>query len=222
MSTHNNICKPFKYIIIFLCVPQETSSVPIIRSQFEHCSPIRRPNNKIMMNKLENLQKKCIKWILSEEYFSYSTYDLYLHKCRQVRLLPLAKRFDLNDLVLFYKIVNKMLPIHLPNYLNFYEGNSRLRSCHLDHLSIVSNLKPKTSLISDTNKNCALNKSFFYRVHLIWNQLPLINIPLINIRSIIILSKFRAEILKYLTLPDTQDDHDHDQKNLSELLFELL
>ena len=175
----------------------------LIRSQFEHCSPIWRPNNKTMMSKLENLQKQCIKWILSEEYFSYSTYDQYLQKCRQVHLLPLAKRFDYNDIILFFKIVNNMLPIQLPNYLKFYEGNSRLRSCHLDHLSVVSSISPKTNVIADTNKNCALYKSFFYRVHLLWNQLPL------DIRSIVVLSKFRAVIMKYLwksTLPDTEDD----------------
>ena len=151
-----------------------------------------RPNNLTMMNKLENLQKQCIKWILSEEYYNYSTYDIYLRKCQQVRLLPLVNRFDFNDLVLFYKVVYNLIPLPLPSYLKFYEGNSRLRSCHLDHLSLVSNLQPKSNVISDTNKNCPLYKSFFYRVHLQWNLLPL------EIRGSETLSKFRSEVLKYL------------------------
>ena len=60
----------------------------LIRSQFEHCSPVWRPIHKTMIDKLESLQKKCIKWILSEEFLSYTSYDVYLGKCRQVRILP--------------------------------------------------------------------------------------------------------------------------------------
>ena len=76
----------------------------LIRSQFEHCSPIWRPCGKTMINKLESLQKSCIKWILSEDYINYNSYDIYIQKCRQVNLLPLVKRFELNDLILFHKI----------------------------------------------------------------------------------------------------------------------
>ncbi len=39
----------------------------MVRSQFEHCSQIWRPNTKTMIDKFEQFQKKCIKWILSEE-----------------------------------------------------------------------------------------------------------------------------------------------------------
>ena len=38
----------------------------LVRSQFEHCSPIWRPCGNNMINKFENFKKKCIKWILSE------------------------------------------------------------------------------------------------------------------------------------------------------------
>ena len=43
----------------------------LIRSQFEHCSPVWRPNGKSMIERFEKFQKKCIKWILSEEEFSF-------------------------------------------------------------------------------------------------------------------------------------------------------
>lgn len=56
-----------------------------------------------MINKLESLQKKCIKWILSEEHYNYNAYDIYLRKCQQVRLLPLVKRFDF-IMISFYSI----------------------------------------------------------------------------------------------------------------------
>ena len=117
---------------------------------------------------------------------------MYVHKCRQVNLLPLSKRFELNDLILFYKIVNNLLPLSLPNYLCFFDGNTRLRSCHYDSLSVISSIQPKTSSISDTNKNSALNKSFFYRVHNMWNLLPF------EIRNIEHLSTFKNEMINLL------------------------
>ena len=44
----------------------------LVRSQFEHCSPIWRPCFETMVLKFEKFQKRCIKWILSEEELSYS------------------------------------------------------------------------------------------------------------------------------------------------------
>ena len=55
----------------------------------------------------------------------------------------------------------------MPNYIKQYDGGSRLRSSHLDELSFVSSILPKSS---STN---LLNKSFFYRTHSLWNNLPL-------------------------------------------------
>ena len=47
-----------------------------VRSQFEHCSPVWRPGSITMINKFESFQKKCLKWILSEEekYYSHEVY----------------------------------------------------------------------------------------------------------------------------------------------------
>jgi endonuclease/exonuclease/phosphatase family metal-dependent hydrolase len=173
---------------------RRTLYLSLIRSQFEHCSPVWRPVHKTMINQLESIQKRCIKWILSEEFYSYGCSKVYLGKCRRVRILPLAKRFDYNDLVLLFKIIHDLIPLKLPFYLKFYEGNSRLRSCHLDRLSLVSSIKPKCNVVSDsdTNKNSALYKSFYYRVHFLWNLLPL------EIREIGTLSLFESSLLQYL------------------------
>ena len=170
---------------------KRTLYLSLIRSQFEHCSQIWRPTNKTMLAKFESFQKKCIKWILNEEPLHYSN-DIYLHKCRQARLLPIEKRFDFNDLVMFYKVVNNRIPLNLPPYLKFFDGISRLRSCHLDAFSLISEIKPKTSAVFSDNKNSALNKSFFYRTHLLWNRLPL------DIRALISLSMFKNKLLKYM------------------------
>ncbi|MCP4488455.1 MAG: hypothetical protein GY820_14220, partial [Gammaproteobacteria bacterium] len=51
----------------------------LVRSQFEHCSVIWRPVTKTLIEKLEGLQKRAIKWILREEYISY-TFNTYIQK----------------------------------------------------------------------------------------------------------------------------------------------
>ena len=158
----------------------------LVRSQFEHCSPVWRPNGKSMIERLDNFQKKCIKWILSEEELSYESHDAYVRKCRQVNILPLSHRFILNDILLFHKVVNKIVPIDIPNYLTLFTGQSRLRSSHRDELSFVCSLLPNSS---NTN---LLEKSFFYRTHMVWNSMPL------EIRKLESTSEFKAKIETHL------------------------
>ena len=169
-----------------------------IRSQFEHCSPVWRPNSATMMDKFENFQKKCIKWILGESNLSYSN-EVYLRKCKQLNILPLSYRFETNDMILFYKIIHSLIPVNMPNYLTLFNGNSRLRSSHLDELSFVCNLAtPMTG-------NGTLNKSFFFRSHLLWNTLPF------DIRNSPCLSEFKNKLHNYfrnLAVPEQTDSEE--------------
>ena len=73
----------------------------MVRSQFEHCSIIWRPVSDTHLDKFESLQKNATKWILNENFISYSDKEIYLKKCKHVNLLPINKKFDLNDLVFF-------------------------------------------------------------------------------------------------------------------------
>ena len=117
------------------------------------------------------------------------------------------KRFEFNDIVLLYKIIYKLIPLQLPFYLTFFDGISRLRSCHLDTLSLVSDIRPKTNAITATNKNSPLYKSFFYRAHLLWNTIPF------DIRNVKEYSKFRNELIKFLwksVLDDLTASDEHD------------
>ncbi len=70
----------------------------------------------------------------------------------------------------------------MPEYLTFFDGNTRLRSTHLDDLSFVSSLEFKENL----------NKSFFYRTHSLWNALPY------EIREIGSLAAFKSRLIKHL------------------------
>ena len=118
-----------------------------------------------MVHKFESIQKKCIKWILNEEEYSYNSVESYYRKCIQVNLLLLFYRFNLNDLVLFHKVFRRLIPVNMPSYLSLFTGNN-LRSSHLDTLCFQSSILPSR------NSTNALDKSFFYRTHSLWNTLP--------------------------------------------------
>ena len=168
--------------------------IALVRSQFENCSIIWRPTNQTLIDKLEGIHKRGIKWILFEENRSYSPLSIYIQKCKEANLLPLSSRFDLNDLVFLHKIIYKLCPIELPSYLSFYQGTSRLRSCHLDFLSLVSSIFPRHSqnLTSDRSLSNPLARSFFYRTHSLWNSLPL------EIRQNAIPHTFKTKVIEHL------------------------
>ena len=164
---------------------RRTLYITLVRSLFESCSIIWRPLTQNLINKLESIQKRSIKWILNEEYLSYTSNLVYVQKCKNVDLIPLINRFELNDLLFFHKIIYGLIPVELPFYLSLYQGNSRLRSTHLDSLSVVSSIIPQSST------NC-LAKTFFYRTHSLWNQLPF------DVRSIAEPIKFKPNVIKFL------------------------
>ena len=165
---------------------RRTLYLTLVRSQFEHCSPIWRPNNDTAINKFEGFQKRCLKWILSEEEYSYHNPETYYAKCHSVKILPMSLRFQLNDLILFHKIVNEYIPTNLPYYLQWFDGNSRLRSSHLDSKSLVSTYLP-------TGRGSRLfENSFFYRTHSLWNKIP------INIREITCTTTFKTRLKAHM------------------------
>ena len=174
----------------------------LARSQFNHCSTIWRPTeitNKTLVEKFENFQKKCIKWILCEEEYSYHSHKTYIRKCQQANVLPLLYIFKTNDMVMFHQIVYGLIPLSMPDYLTLYDGTSGLRITHLDQLSYVSNIQHNTTSINN------LNKSFFFRSHTIWNSLP------IDIRKEKNPEKFKTELENHfweLALQDTNESEE--------------
>ena len=164
---------------------RRTLYLTLVRSQFEHCSPIWRPSNDTAMKKFESFQKRCVKWILSEEEHSYHS-ETYYANCRTLKILPMSLRFQLNDLILFHKIAYGYVPICLPEYLQWFDGNSRLRNSHLDRLSLVSSYLP-------TGRGSKLfENSFFYRTHSLWNRIP------VDIRDIACTITFKARLKAHL------------------------
>ena len=163
-----------------------------VRSIFEHCPVVWRPSSDSAVCKLESIQKRAVKWINKEQLsISYSSNKLlYFTHCKQLNILPVQYRFDYHDLKLLHLVVNNLSCIKLPLYLQFYGGSSRLRSTHLDHLSLVSNIVP-TGARSSTSKR-GFSHSYFYRAHLIWNRLPL------SLREIVQPNEFKCKLTQYI------------------------
>ena len=164
----------------------------LVRSNFEHCSTIWRPVNVVDIRKFEALQKRAIKWINCEEAYSYSD-EVYAISCRQANILPLQLHFELNDLVLFYKMIYKLIPVSLPAYISPNNGDSTsiFRNTRMDDIYYVVNDNTVIPLDS-AHSNSKFFKSFFYRTMHIWNSLPL------NIRKICTLVKFKLEVKNFL------------------------
>ena len=158
----------------------------LVRSLFEHCSVIWRPYTSTDVESLHMLQKRAVKWILSEYTASYSDRE-FLTKQHQLDLLPLDTRLKFTDLILFHHIVYKTVNIDMAPYLllqspelvryrnpgssasgervpisgDIDEANIIVPN---DHLQFKCTRHPKV----DSFKYC-----FFHRVYKEWNLLPL-------------------------------------------------
>ena len=101
-------------------------------------------------------------------------------------------RIGLFQMILFYytKLFIALLLWVFPIILTF-SGQSRLRFCRMDKMSLVSSIILATKASRATTNN-ALASSFFYRAHLLWNDLPL------EIRSIDCPVGFKISLKKHL------------------------
>ena len=163
-----------------------------VRSHFEHCPIVWRPSSKSILEKLESVQKRAIKWVIDDVYISFTNLRNYYMKCKGLNILPISFRFDFKDLLFFHSVFYSYSVVKIPNYLQRFSG-SRLRSSHFDRLSIVCNILPRTPQNLNTEHTCmGISKSFFYRAHLAWNRLPL------DLRDIGAPSKFKKELLSFI------------------------
>ena len=182
--------------------------IALVRSIFESCSVIWRPTNISLMRKVEGIQKRALKWVFGEENISYSCQSVYWKKCKKVNVLPMCYRFEFTDLILFHKILHGLIQINFPSYLHFYSNKSRLRFCHLDSLSLVCDIIPRTTASQDTTTNAFAN-SFFYRTHLSWNKLP------VAIRAIDSPDEFKSKLKAHMwsRLHEDLDNNEYTSSN---------
>jgi len=159
----------------------------IVRSLFEHCSVVWRPTAETSIRKLENIQRRAVKWILSEEGQHYNDLE-YTKRLNDLDILPLDRKFEYTDLLVFHKVYYKLsvneLPVYLkpldeedtvsrlrsvikpPSHLTDQEGIhklSNMRANQVDKLALKCSVKASSP---------AFKSSFFFRTHLLWNVLP--------------------------------------------------
>lgn len=135
----------------------------IVRSLFEHCSPIWCPTQETIERKFETFQKRCIKWILNEQFHSYSEFD-YLKKLVDLKIMPLSHKFTFTDLKLFYMAFKGLSPLVLPDYV-VIRSNTRSSTYGGIMFGLDANILP-------TNRKSVFYHSFFPRCISHWNALP--------------------------------------------------
>ena len=99
-----------KRVLHFVKCPQQKRVfyIAVTRSIFEHCVQVWRPTSDSGILKLEKIQKRAVKWILSEQQCSYSD-DEYLARLQKLNIIPMKYRFILSDLLLFHPFFIKYL-----------------------------------------------------------------------------------------------------------------
>ena len=168
---------------------KRTFYLVLIRSLFEHCSVIWRPISNNQISKFEMLQKRAIKWIIGRQFDHLSDEDLY-EKEKECDILPIKLKFLLNDLILFYKIVNSLVPISLPDEFSLVDPkNLRFTRSTQSIISLddKSTYKCITKPCISAYENC-----YFFRTMAIWNNLPH------SIRQLPSLSIFKLKLTEFL------------------------
>ena len=166
-----------------------------VRSLFEHCSTVWSPQYASHLSKFEAIQRRAVKWINGEPFCSYSD-DKYAEELRKLKILPMKLKFMYNDLVLFYKIVNKLVPVELPDHIRICNAEgTRLtrRTADIHDLTDISTYQCNISPSTD-----ALRNSFFFRTMLNWNSLPM------SIRQREGLTLFKSSLTSHLWSPDVE------------------
>jgi hypothetical protein len=160
----------------------------LVRSLFEHCSVIWRPTTSTLLEKVESIQRRAVKWILHEKDHHYNDFE-YLARLRDLDLMPMEFKFKFTDLIIFHQIYNGQSVVKLPSYLLPMNNTDRSR--------LRSNVRPPVRLLdSDTTGVPDLNNrrnnrhdrlslkcevegrarsfksGFFFRTHTEWNDLP--------------------------------------------------
>ena len=142
----------------------------LVRSIFEHCSPIWAPQSLGNLNLFELVQRRAVKWILKEPFVSYSD-SQFLIKQYGVDLLPMKYKFLHTDLALFQSVVYETVNISMPNYI-IKLGPSDFHRVTRQNIMIVENKDKLIYKCTSRSKVNSFENSFFVRTLKHWNALP--------------------------------------------------
>ena len=161
----------------------------LVRSIFEHCSVIWSPQNATHLKRFADIQRRAIKWINGESFTSYSD-EVFASKQKELNILPIKLKFIYNDLVLFYKVVNNLIPVKLPDYITVCQPEGlryTRRNAQIHDMIDVSTYK--SGIVPCSND---LRHSFFYRSMIRWNDLP------VAVRQSESIYGFKSNLTKHL------------------------
>jgi len=148
---------------------RRTLYLAMVRSIFEHCSPIWSPATAVSIDRIEAVQKRSIKWILKETYSKYSKIE-YIQKLIKLEILPLKDKMKVADILMFYKIANNLSCVQLPEYLKRVDYNSLPNT--RKHSKTIENKDSLTYMCTIRPVIDVFINSFFHRTYIQWNKLP--------------------------------------------------
>ena len=134
------------------------------------------------------------KWINGREFDSYSN-SVLLEQEKKLNILPIRLKFVHNSLTLFYKIVNKLVCIPLPNYLSLVEANTMKYT--RTTASVIEGIDTSTYKCSVIPHCDSFRNSFFFRSMILWNALP------VGVRQSDRISTFKSKLDDFLLRANT-------------------
>ena len=143
----------------------------LVRSIFEHCSPIWSPQTLGNLTLFDQIQRRGVKWILKEPFVSYSDSE-FLAKQYKIDLLPMKYKFLHTDLALFHNVVHEAVNITMPKYI-IKLGPSDFPKVTRSNRSVAENVDKFKYKCTTRTKINAFGNSFFVRTLKEWNDLPL-------------------------------------------------
>ena len=156
-------------------------------SNLEYASEVWAPQSSITdLKPLEGVQRRATRFILGCHPHHQLRPD-YKSRLLALRLLPLLYYLECRDLRFMYKCLNNLVDFQYRNYISFCSGRTR-RSAELD-------LRPlcfRTTLFRN---------SYFNRIVLIWNHIP------ISIRQASSYASFKSQLKSFYFEKLEQDFH---------------
>ena len=181
-----------------------------MRSIFDHASIVWRPCSDNLLSKFEKIQKRAVKWVLSEQDHHYGNYE-YFRRLQDLDLLPVEFRFILSDLIFFHQIFYQLCTVSFPDYLKLVDhsdlNDDRLRKkvAPPNYLGapVQSTLQElRASKLDELSMKCifkgslknVFENSFFVRTYSKWNKLPH------SLRSVSSPDEFKTNLVEIMWL----------------------
>jgi hypothetical protein len=138
---------------------KNTAYKALIRPHLEYASTVWDPYTAKNINRLEAVQRRAARWVLAKHRRGPDTTPVSA-MLEQLKWPLLSTRRQNNRLIMLFKIINGLVNINLPTYLqlNIHQHNTRYKTTH--SLTIPDS-------VTSYHKN-----SYFPRTVRDWNNLP--------------------------------------------------